>query len=1205
LQSSLQNRQPFTLQSKNIPMSNFGQGSLVDQGNFSASKSPSLLLNSTAATRTILPNTSIQHNQQTYSYANGQQNFAQKGGVDLPTNSIYTPKGSTKQSKSVPNILSKSSTSGSGSHAGQTIILPSNMNGQYILVNSSAGQQSQPMAVQQNLNQLTQQQQQQQQIQIQPQDQQNPQLLVFPANIQQLVNNQGTSSSATSQNLTPGNELKCSQQQAPKLPPLRVRQNQGSSKGASQVNIAPLSKPLAPQSMSSAQTSQFFNQGISTLATGSQPISGQQLHDNVVHSIYRAQTHSQGKAGDELKIIRPVAQQKGITGKTVATSTIAKSTVNANFSRPGTSHTSKLSHFPMPQNQIKNLQSMVMQKGSEGVRQSTHPTLASSPSGQINVGTSTITQSLADSVSMVASQSSRTDQSNSNQNVALQQLLRLSQAASLSSGGVMISQGDLSSQKSSQPVLQTSNAVIQNSPVNYQSASSRNANLTIQAKNSVSSVGVDVPPQNLTAENHLNVGGDKGVKQQQLLKQLFSQQQQQQHQQQQLQQLQQQKKQQQQIQQLQQQQLQHLQPGQQQTSSPSSEVIRANIIGQNVQNIIMRQNASKQNIPKQSTLSPKLTTTPNQADNSNPMQLFIPKQLPTTQLIELQQKLLAGKILQKMQAVQPKLAPSSGTTVNTTSMVTIPASSSVQTVTLRQVPLATQSPQQSQLIMPVVTQGMQFFLQTNVTKQPASGNASPQQILVASGNNAGQRINLPIISASSAAASNLVKQVQGNQQKSSSLQGATVQHPATPNIIVKPLDAAGIKAGLSEQQRAVQTKKLQQLLLQLTPSQRNLLVKKQQQYVNKGQSVPLMKLIMEVKQENITVKQEMKTVKRPAADEAKVDDSSEPKVSKRLKHCLQADQARVTESNYKAAFNSLEDALSRLLPYHILNEEIPPDIEWHKAEALFNIVSKQLITRREKLFDKYHALLLEESQRQFSCSEMVMLERIFLADEKARFAKEKEDFKLGKLQIFQTPVTPTAAEDSIDITERETELEECAEVANLENGDIPAVVDTVNWNTTEISHTNSIDNEEESEQDEDVEIEEDDVEEERKTEENGEDELESDSEYQEEPDIVGFSEEEDDKELEEGDDIDEENEDEADDMEKEYYEEEEANDEDYISSLGINDISNQYINHEFEDLEDLEDLARTTERNMSEELSQATFNLMADLQNESSNDYFE
>ena len=52
----------------------------------------------------------------------------------------------------------------------------------------------------------------------------------------------------------------------------------------------------------------------------------------------------------------------------------------------------------------------------------------------------------------------------------------------------------------------------------------------------------------------------------------------------------------------------------------------------------------------------------------------------------------------------------------------------------------------------------------------------------------------------------------------------------------------------------------------------------------------------------------------------------------RLKHCLQADQARVTDPNYKIPFQSLEDALSRLLPYHIQNEEIPPEIEWHKGE---------------------------------------------------------------------------------------------------------------------------------------------------------------------------------------------------------------------------------------------------------------------------------
>ena len=59
----------------------------------------------------------------------------------------------------------------------------------------------------------------------------------------------------------------------------------------------------------------------------------------------------------------------------------------------------------------------------------------------------------------------------------------------------------------------------------------------------------------------------------------------------------------------------------------------------------------------------------------------------------------------------------------------------------------------------------------------------------------------------------------------------------------------------------------------------------------------------------------------------------------RLKHCLQADQTRVTDPSYKLPFQSVEDALSRLLPYHVYSEEIPPDIEWHKGE---NYIEKSI-----------------------------------------------------------------------------------------------------------------------------------------------------------------------------------------------------------------------------------------------------------------------
>ena len=947
MQSNLQNRQPSPHQNNPISVGNYGQSPLGNQGSFSVTKNQPLSINSTSATRTILPNTNLQASQLAYSYtnSNGQQNFVQKGNKDLKTNSIYTPKGSVKQAKSVPNILSKTSSSGNSNQVGQTIILPSNMNGQYILVNSS-GQQAQPVALQQNLSQLSQQQQQQQQQRIQmqqQQDQHNPQLLVFPANIQQVVNshggtiNQGSSNLTSSQNLSPSNQLKSVQQQQPKLAPLRVRQNVPQSKGISQANIIPKSQSLTSQSLSPLQSSQFLNQSNPTLSARSQLLPGQQAQGSGLTSTpqsYRSQTYTQGKAGDELKIIRPVAQPRGIMAKPVTgtTSLTTGSTINTTLPQSGTSHASKLSHFPLPQNQIQNLQSMVMQQGNESIRQAPQFTSANASINQISLTASSISQSLANSASAGGNQTGRADATH---NIALQQLLRLSQAASQSSGGVTL-QGTFSSQQLQQSNVQAPNTVISNSPSDHQNAISLNANLNVPMNSSITHANTDITVQNLSPDNLLNIRGDKGVKQQQLLKQLFSQQQQQKQQQQQLQQLQQQSQQQQQqnqqqqqqnqqqqiqqlqqqqlqqlqqqnqqqqqqnqqqqqqnqqqqiqqlqqqqlqqlqqqnqqqqqqnqqqqIQQLQQQQMQQLQQQQQQNVSSLPDVVRANIIEQNVQNILMRQNASKQGGPKQGALSPKLSTvatSANSVESSNPMQLFIPKQLPTSQLLELQQKLLAGKIMQKMQAVQPKPSPSSasGTKVNVTSMVSIPANSNVQTVTLRQVPLATSQQNSNQFIMPVVTQGMQFFLQTNVTKQATADSASPQQILVASGNNGTQRINVPIIGASSAnsIASNLIKQVQATQQKSSPLQGVTIQHTTTPNIIVKPLDAAGVKVGLSEQQKTIQTKKLQQLLLQLTPSQRNLLVKKQQQYVSKGQSVPLMKLIMEVKQENISVKQ--------------------------------------------------------------------------------------------------------------------------------------------------------------------------------------------------------------------------------------------------------------------------------------------------------------------------------------------------------------
>ena len=216
-------------------------------------------------------------------------------------------------------------------------------------------------------------------------------------------------------------------------------------------------------------------------------------------------------------------------------------------------------------------------------------------------------------------------------------------------------------------------------------------------------------------------------------------------------------------------------------------------------------------------------------------------------------------------------------------------------------------------------------------------------------------------------------------------------------------------------------------------------------------------------------------------------------------------------------------------------------------------------------------------------------------------------FYIGKLKILQTSATTVEVEDSEKTSEKDSEsipLAESDELANENSGDNPDVVDTLDLQTTHTNDESSID----SEAVEREELDADRIDVEAEMEENCEEDQESENDYEEEPDMDECNyEDEQDEELDERDDVELDNEDDVDvdEIENDNYMEEEANDEDYIRSLGITDISSQFTNHEFDDLQDLEDLARTTEHNMSEELSQATFNLMADLENESSNDYFE
>uniref|UniRef100_A0A2K6SXC5 BRD4 interacting chromatin remodeling complex associated protein n=1 Tax=Saimiri boliviensis boliviensis TaxID=39432 RepID=A0A2K6SXC5_SAIBB len=108
-----------------------------------------------------------------------------------------------------------------------------------------------------------------------------------------------------------------------------------------------------------------------------------------------------------------------------------------------------------------------------------------------------------------------------------------------------------------------------------------------------------------------------------------------------------------------------------------------------------------------------------------------------------------------------------------------------------------------------------------------------------------------------------------------------------------------------------------------------------------------------------------------------------------LEH-LHKHQGSVLHPDYKTAFPSFEDALNRLLPYHVYQGALPSPSDYHKVDEEFETVSTQLLKRTQAMLNKYRLLLLEESRRVSPSAEMVMIDRMFIQEEKTTLALDKQ-----------------------------------------------------------------------------------------------------------------------------------------------------------------------------------------------------------------------
>ncbi|XP_014748993.1 PREDICTED: glioma tumor suppressor candidate region gene 1 protein [Sturnus vulgaris] len=103
---------------------------------------------------------------------------------------------------------------------------------------------------------------------------------------------------------------------------------------------------------------------------------------------------------------------------------------------------------------------------------------------------------------------------------------------------------------------------------------------------------------------------------------------------------------------------------------------------------------------------------------------------------------------------------------------------------------------------------------------------------------------------------------------------------------------------------------------------------------------------------------------------------------------LHKHQGSVLHPEFRTPFRSVGDALRRLLPYHVYQGVLPGEAECHRGEGTPGYTGIHRDTRL--VLNKYWRLLLEESRRSSPSAEMVMIDRIFIQEEKTALALDRQ-----------------------------------------------------------------------------------------------------------------------------------------------------------------------------------------------------------------------
>ncbi|XP_068441187.1 BRD4-interacting chromatin-remodeling complex-associated protein isoform X2 [Clinocottus analis] len=117
--------------------------------------------------------------------------------------------------------------------------------------------------------------------------------------------------------------------------------------------------------------------------------------------------------------------------------------------------------------------------------------------------------------------------------------------------------------------------------------------------------------------------------------------------------------------------------------------------------------------------------------------------------------------------------------------------------------------------------------------------------------------------------------------------------------------------------------------------------------------------------------------------------SAEPSKEARMLEQLRKQQGSVLHPNYSDPFHSVEDTLHRLLPYHLYQGTANSSQDYQRVDDEFETVSSNLLKRTQAMLDKYRHLLFSESKRLGPSAEMVMIDRMFIQEEKIALGQDR------------------------------------------------------------------------------------------------------------------------------------------------------------------------------------------------------------------------